>query len=79
MSTETHAISAAARILRAQAMPAAEIRAVVGAADAQTVHRYLELHRERLEGRLAEQCRLLTGLERSLIEHRIGGPGGRSS
>jgi hypothetical protein len=76
MSTGTDATSSAARILRAQAMPAAEICAVVGAADPETVHRYLELHRERLEEGLAEQCRVLIEVERSLAEKRIGGQGG---
>jgi DNA-binding transcriptional MerR regulator len=75
MSTGTYALPSAARILRAQAMPAAEIRAVLDAADAETVHRYLELHRERLEERLAEQCHLLIDLERSLAERWIGGQG----
>lgn len=68
MSTGTDAICSAARILRAQAMPAEEIREVIGVADPETVHRYLELHRERLEERLAEQCRLLIDLERSLTK-----------
>jgi ABC-type Fe2+-enterobactin transport system substrate-binding protein len=76
MSTGTDALSSAARILQAQAMPAEEIPAVIGAADAETVHRFLELHRERLQERLAEQCLLLIDLERSLMERWIGGEGG---
>jgi hypothetical protein len=75
MSTGTDALSSAARILQAQAMPAAEIRAVIEAADAETVHRYLELHRERLQERLAQQFRLLIDLERSLTERKMGGRG----
>jgi hypothetical protein len=49
-------------------MPLDEIRAVVEAGDARTVHRLLALHRERLEERLAEQQRNLGVLERYLIE-----------
>jgi hypothetical protein len=79
MSTGTAAFRSAATILWAQEMPPAEIRAVIYATDAETVHRYLELHRERLEERLAEQCRVLNDVERSLAEHWIGGYAGGSS
>jgi hypothetical protein len=52
--------------LRRQAMPPEEIRVVVSA-DAATVRRYLELHRERLEEWLADERRALALIERSLV------------
>jgi DNA-binding transcriptional MerR regulator len=47
-------------------MPPDEIAAMVQAQDPQLVRRYLELHRERLEERLADQVRTLERLERLL-------------
>jgi hypothetical protein len=47
-------------------MPLPEIRAVLAADDPTIVRRHLELHRERLEERLAEQRVLLASLERAL-------------
>jgi DNA-binding transcriptional MerR regulator len=58
-------VSVAAR-LRRQRMPLREIRAVLTADDPRIVRRHLELHRERLEERLAEQRALLDSLERTL-------------
>jgi hypothetical protein len=58
----------AAQMLRAQAMPSEEIRTILTSADGRTVSRYLELHRERLEERLALERRALAALERALIE-----------
>lgn len=58
----------AASTLTRQEMPSEEIRAVLAAHDPETVRRYLELHRERLEERLAEQRRTLADLERFLTE-----------
>lgn len=58
----------AASTLSRQEMPREEIRAVLAAHDPETVRRYLELHRERLEERLAEQRRTLADLERFLTE-----------
>jgi DNA-binding transcriptional MerR regulator len=52
--------------LREQGMPAAELQAILHSDDPVTVRRYLELHRERLEERLAEQVRTLGRLERQL-------------
>ena len=52
--------------LREQGMPAAELQAIKRAQDPMIVRRYLELHRERLEERLAEQVRTLGRLERQL-------------
>jgi hypothetical protein len=54
-------------------MPADEIGAVIAADGPEVVHRYLELHRERLEERLEEQRRGLASVERFLaaaIERR---------
>lgn len=47
-------------------MPADEIRAVLAAEDPEVVRRYLELHRERLQERVANQRRTLVSVERSL-------------
>jgi DNA-binding transcriptional MerR regulator len=45
--------------LRDQGMPPEEIDAILGADDPEVVRRYLELHRERLEERLADQRRTI--------------------
>lgn len=47
-------------------MPADEIRAVLAAEDPEVVRRYLELHQERLQERVAKQRRTLASVERSL-------------
>ena len=52
--------------LREQGMPAAELQTILHSDDPVIVRRYLELHRERLEERLAEQVRTLGRLERQL-------------
>jgi hypothetical protein len=52
--------------LREQGMPAGELQAIQRAEDPMIVRRYLELHRERLEERLAEQVRTIERLERQL-------------
>jgi hypothetical protein len=49
-------------------MPPEEIRAVLEADDPGIVHKYFELHWERLEERLAEQRRTIAILERSIVE-----------
>jgi DNA-binding transcriptional MerR regulator len=65
--------------LRRQGMPLPEIRAVLAAGDPAIVRRHLELHRERLEERLAEQRRALAAVESSLTQTiAVGGPGVRS-
>jgi len=51
------------RTLRSQRMPLQEIRALLTADDPEIVRRYLELHRERLEERLAAQVRTLASIE----------------
>jgi hypothetical protein len=52
--------------LREQGMPAVELQAILCSDDPVIVRWYLELHRERLEERLAEQVRTLERLERQL-------------
>ncbi len=54
----------AARTLRRQRMPLDEIRTLLTADDPEIVRRHLELHRERLEERLAAQVRTLASIER---------------
>jgi DNA-binding transcriptional MerR regulator len=68
-------VSVAAR-LRRQRMPLREIRAVLTADDPRIVRRHLELHRERLEERLAEQRALLDSLERTLSRGSVARPAG---
>jgi hypothetical protein len=60
--------------LQQQGMPLKEVVAVLGARDFDVVHRYMELHIERLEERLAEQRRTLAVIENlllALVEARI--------
>ena len=66
--------------LRRQRMPLPEIRAILAADDPVAVRRYLELHRERLEERLAKQRRALAEVESSLTETiAVPAPGARSA
>ena len=58
----------AAGTLRLCGMPPEEMRAVLTADDPETVRRFLELHKERLEEEVAERKRTLATLERCLIE-----------
>ena len=58
----------AARALRLEGMPEHEIRAVLDSRDPRLVHRFVELHAERLEERLAARRHALYRLERELIE-----------
>jgi hypothetical protein len=44
-------------------MPLEEIRAMLAADDPMVVHRYLELHRERLDEWVADQRRNLASIE----------------
>jgi len=62
----------AAHALRLEGMPEHEIRAVFGSHDPRFVHRFLELHVERLEERLAERRVALRRLERLLTEPMSG-------
>jgi DNA-binding transcriptional MerR regulator len=54
--------------LQQQEMPLKEVVAVLDATDFDVVHRYMELHVERLEERLAEQRRTLAVIENLLLE-----------
>ena len=56
----------AAALLRESRMPADEIRTIVTTAEPEIVHRYLELHLERLEEWLVAQRRTLRSVERLL-------------
>ena len=56
----------AAALLRESRMPADEIRTIVTTAEPELVHRYLELHLERLEEWLVAQRRTLRSVERLL-------------
>jgi len=67
-TTGSDQVAWAARALRRQEMPSEEISAILGAGDPDLVHRYMELHRERLEERLADQLRTLVSLERLLAQ-----------
>ena len=65
--TVSDSIAWAADGLRQHDMPPDEIRAVLSADDPELVHRYIELHLERLEERLADQRLTLARLERLLV------------
>jgi hypothetical protein len=51
-----------------QAMPSEEIATIVAARETQLVHRFLELHEERLEEQLMDQRRVLGRIELLLTE-----------
>jgi DNA-binding transcriptional MerR regulator len=62
----------AARMLWRQGMPPEEIREVLTTNDRELIRRYLGLHRERLDERLADQRRAVAELERRLIKAAVG-------
>jgi hypothetical protein len=66
-SVPSASVSHAITMLEDQAMPPEEIAAMVRAHDPELVRRYLELHRERLEERLACERRTVDRLEALLI------------
>ena len=68
-----------ARALLRQDMPLGEVRAVLEAADPAVVHRYLELHRERLEEQIAERRRVLDAVERMLTENLVANDNAKTS
>lgn len=73
-------IARATRTLREQGMPLEEVEAVLEVQEPQVLRRYMELHEERLEERLAADRRALAGVERSLalaIVERADHPAGR--
>lgn len=55
-------LALATPVLMDQGMPPEEIDAILGADDPEVVRRYLELHEERLEERLADQRRSIDRL-----------------
>jgi hypothetical protein len=67
---EVWSMMRAAALLREAGMPADEIRTIVTTADPELARRYLELHLERLEERLAAQRRSLASVERLLSTSR---------
>jgi hypothetical protein len=75
--------ASAIQILDALGMPRDEVRAVVAADDPAIVHRYIELHAERLAERLADQLQTLGRLERTLnlaiLDRRSASPSSRWS
>jgi hypothetical protein len=71
-------IAWAIQTLSDQAMPTEEIGAILSSDDPVVVRRYLELHRERLEERLADQQYSLALLE-SLLVARSHAAGRRSA
>jgi hypothetical protein len=56
----------AACVLQDQGMPRGEIHAVLATDDPELLRRYLELHRERLEERLAADLRALLRIKHSM-------------
>jgi hypothetical protein len=59
------------RTLECQGMPPEEIDSILATDDPEVVRRYLELHREWLEERLADRLRELDAVESQLLaEHR---------
>jgi DNA-binding transcriptional MerR regulator len=69
---DSESIAWAADAIRDQGMPSEEIDAILGADDPELVRRYFELHRERLDERLADQRRALARLEQLLAARSIG-------
>lgn len=79
-------IASATRRLREQGMPPEEIDAVLAVEEPQVLRSYMELHRERLDERLAAERRALAAHERFLalailerIERAARGRGGDGS
>jgi len=60
------AIAWAARALSRYEMPPEESSVVLRTDNPELVRRYMEIHRDRLEERLADQLRALTAVERLL-------------
>ncbi len=68
MDTAAELGGSVAGVLQSHEMPLDDIRAVLTTDDPELVHRYLELHRERLEEWLTDQRRILAELERRLAK-----------
>ena len=60
-------IGRAEHVLACQRMPPGEISAILATDEPETVRRYLELHRERLEERLADRLREVDAVEALLL------------
>jgi hypothetical protein len=60
------------QILHELGMAPEDIRALVAAGDPVVVHRFIELHAERLAERLADQLQTLIRLERTLTNTTLG-------
>jgi DNA-binding transcriptional MerR regulator len=69
--------TSAARTLRELGMPRDEIETILETHDDRLVHRYLELHRERLEEWLAEQREVLARIEPVLAAGQLAPTGTR--
>ena len=70
-------MSLAVRRLRNVGLPGPEIDEILRTDDPRLIHRYLELHRERLEERLAEQRAVLGEIEALLTGGGCGVRGSR--
>ena len=57
----------AERVLARQDMPPNEISAILATDEPEMVRRYLELHRERLEERLADRLREVDAIQAQLL------------
>jgi hypothetical protein len=81
--TRLDALTSALQVLRELDMPPDEVAAIVAADQPLIVHAYIELHRERLEERFANQVRILERLERILTRRSwslpLPGPGKSSN
>jgi hypothetical protein len=71
LSSVSGSIAWAISTLRDQGMPFEEIATILGTAEPLMVHRYLDLHWERLEEQLGEQRRTLGRLEELLTARSI--------
>lgn len=71
------------QMLLALDMPPDDVRGLVAADDSVVVHRYIELHSERLAERLADQLRALVRVEHTLVQtilpRRSASPSARSA
>lgn len=67
---ESVSLGRIATVLRESGMPPAEIRAVLSTDEPELVHRYLELHVERLEEWLGSQRRSLAAIEPVIASRR---------
>jgi hypothetical protein len=64
----SESVAWAEMVLREQQMPSDELRVVLASSDRDLVHRYLELHQERMEEWILAQRQALAKVERILAE-----------